>query len=85
MAKKPGLNLEEHVAIGQLLKRMRDELGQIWVTCGGNAYPKNGKEARAAAAACRAISNLKSALEEAAIRDLPKEEWSTNIYYGKSG
>lgn len=76
---KTPLTFEEHAEFGKALKEMRLRLldNRIW-ECG----LKKSKEHQALVRACHELDRLRSAMDDAAVRDFPNREGVLSLYYG---
>lgn len=79
-ARKPGLPACQHITVGRQLADIHNQLAALSATLGG-AYPATSKQARAANRAAEAVSQLRSALDDASANELADDAWSTRIYY----
>ncbi len=80
MARKPGLTLDQHRAVGCRLGKLQDELTTL-VCLIGNAYPVNSKPVRMVGKAHDALSRLRCELDNVVFRE-HGDAASTQVYYG---
>lgn len=87
MTTKPGLDHDQHIALGAALARMQDALNAA-ITEVGTAYPANGREVKALEKVARDLEAARSVMDEAACRTLSTRE-ASDAYYptdaGRSG
>jgi hypothetical protein len=80
-ARKPGLPICQHIALGGQLQAIRDQLLHASVAL-GNAYPKGSKAARQAEKALHAVDELRNVLDSASADEHPEDQWTPSVYYG---
>ncbi len=83
MPRKQPLSLEQHRQLGLELEAARLLVMRAYIHL-GNAYPIAFQGVNLAKKAQDAISDLKCALDDAAVAQLPDDAAPTTIYYGRS-
>ena len=87
MTKKPGLNHDQHIALGATLARMQDALNAA-ITEVGAAYSSNGAEVKALEKVARDLEAARCVMDTAACRTLSTRD-ASDAYYpthaGRSG
>jgi len=81
---KPGLSLERHKEIGQILKKIDQQLASLDVEF-GNAYPTTGERARPRRQLLKAraaLSEARSSAENNCAKEFP-DDWEVSLYYGR--
>ena len=84
MTKKPGMNYDQHVALGAALARMQDGLNAA-ITEVGAVYLSSGQEVKALEKAARDLEKARSVMEAAARRTLSAREASAAYYPENAG
>lgn len=79
MAKKPGLDFDEHEALGRELWELRNRLLQISVRL-SNAYAKTSRVDRAGQLAVSRVDALRSALDDECALEHP-DRFTPAVYY----
>lgn len=82
-AKKPGLTVDEHKALGTELHSMRDRLMQLYVES-THKYPVNSAVARHLAGSFARVDQARSALDDCLAKEHPAE-FDPMIYYPGGG
>jgi uncharacterized protein YozE (UPF0346 family) len=82
-AKKPGLTVDEHKALGAELHAMRTRLMHLYVES-THKYPKNSPVARHLAGSFNRLDQARSALDDCLAREHPAD-FDTRTYYPGGG
>jgi hypothetical protein len=84
MTKKPGLDPDQHIALGAALARMQDALNAA-ITEVAAAYLSSGVEVKSLEKVARNLEAARSVMDEAACRTLSSHEASSAYYPENAG